>query len=723
MNKLIATCIFLIPFFSYSQSDSSGTHDSLQGRALFLEPVEVRAIRAADNAPFTKTTVTSADIRAVNLGQDIPFILNQTPSVVISSDAGNGIGYTGIRIRGSDASRINMTLNGIPYNDAESQALYFVDLPDLASSVHDVQIQRGIGTSSNGAGAFGATMNFTTNEVITRASAEVNNSVGSYNSWKHTVKVSSGLLAGHFTVDARLSRISSDGYVDRASADLRSLYLSGAYITANSSIRLNILSGHEKTYQAWNGITAEDLKSDRRKNYSGTEKPGDPYANETDNYQQDHAQLFFNHRLHEGLDINTALFYTPGKGYYENYKASQSFGAFGLPNPVFAGDTVQTTDLVRQLWLDNKFFGQILSLQYHREHTSLTVGGGWSRYNGQHYGEVVWADVGFPSNYRYYQVPAHKSDINAYAKFQYRLAPGLETFTDVQYRYIDYYLGGFEANPQLMLSKRYNFFNPKAGLSWTRGSTRWYASYAFAGKEPNRDDFEAGLQEQPRPEKMHDVEAGLERRQSAFGWSANIYYMKYRDQLIPTGKINNVGAYTRVNIPDSYRLGIEMQGNLNLREWLALAGNLALSRNKVIDYQEFYDDYDNGGQKSVFHSSADIAFSPAVVAGATVTIHPFDHATIAIPARYVSRQYLDNSSRSDRSLAPYYVQDLRLAYTLSPKTLRAIDFIFQVNNVFSKRYESNGYTYSYQSGGALVTENYYFPMAPANVMFAVNISL
>lgn len=723
MTKFIISIIFFVPVLLFAQTAPPLNEDSLKRSALFLEPVEVKAIRANENAPFAKTTITRKQIEKINLGQDLPFLINQTPSVVVNSDAGNGIGYTGLRIRGSDATRINMTINGIPYNDAESQGLFFVNLPDLASSVSDIQIQRGIGTSSNGAGAFGATMNFSTNSVNLDPYGELNNSFGSFNTWKHTVKAGSGLINNHFTVDARLSKISSDGFIERAKTDLNSFYLSGAYLTENTSIRLNVLSGKEKTYQAWNGISAEDLKTNRRKNYSGTEKPGTPYDNETDNYQQDHYQLFLNHRFLDRFEFNTAFFLTKGKGYYENYKAGESFGDYGLNDFVAGDDTITNSDLVRQLWLDNDFYGQILSLQYRHNKGLLTVGGGWNRYNGRHFGEVTWAQVGFPLNHRWYDLKAKKTDVNAYAKYEYRLATGLELFADVQYRNIVYDLGGFRYNPTLLIHNRYDFVNPKAGISYSFAGTRMYASYSYAAKEPNRDDYEAGANQQPRPEKMHDVEAGIEKKTSELSWGANFYYMKYRDQLVPTGKINDVGAYTRINIPDSYRTGVEMHANATILPWFDVMANLALSRNKVKNFTEYYDDYDNGGQKTVFHPNSDIAFSPSVVGGAGIEIKPVKNATIALNGKYVGRQYLDNSSSIDRSIDGYYVQDLRLSYAIADKIFKSTTFIFQVNNVFDKKYEANGYTFSYQYGGSLVTENYYFPMAGTNVMFAVNISL
>jgi iron complex outermembrane receptor protein len=724
MQKILVLALLLIPVLAFTQNDSAvRTNDSARRAALYLEPVEIRATRAAENAPFTKTTLTGAELRQQNLGQDLPFLLNQTPSVVINSDAGNGVGYTGLRIRGSDATRINMTINGIPYNDAESQGLFFVNLPDIASSLKDIQIQRGIGTSSNGAGAFGATMNFSTNEANLDSYAEINNSVGSYNTWKHTIRSGSGLINDHFTIDARLSKISSDGYVDRASSDLSSFYVSGAYTANKSSVRMNVFSGKEKTYQAWNGIPQRDLETNRRVNYSGTEKPGIPYENETDNYQQDHYQLFFNHRFSDQIDFNTAFFLTEGRGYYENYKAAQSFGDYGLANFTVGNDTLTETDLVRQLWLDNKYYGQIISMQYKHNRGTFTAGGGWNKYEGNHFGEIPWAAAGVPVNHRWYDLDATKTDVNGYAKYLYRVATGLELFGDVQYRNVTYYIGGFRNNPDLIIDNNYHFVNPKFGVTYSANKFRYYASYSQASKEPNRDDFEAGVTQQPLSEKMHDIEAGIEHRNRTYSWAANIYYMKYKDQLVLTGKINDVGAYARVNIPDSYRAGIELQGSINIASWLHIDGNFTWSSNKVKNFTEYFDDYDAGGQKTIFHKNADISFSPDAVAGATLDFMPFENASVRLISKYVSRQYLDNTSNRERSIDPYFVQDLRLTYNLKKVLFKSTSFVLQVNNLLNTRYESNGYTFSYIYEGATVTENYYFPMAPTNVMFGINISL
>lgn len=718
--------ISAIGFRSYQSTiePSQGkTEFKLERINLFMQPVEVTATRAGEKAPFTKTNISGREIQKLNLGQDLPFILNQSPSVIVNSDAGNGIGYTGIRIRGSDATRINMTINGIPYNDAESQGLFFVNLPDIASSVSNIQIQRGVGTSSNGAGAFGASINFSTNEVNTEAYGEINNSIGSFNSRKHTVRVGSGLINNHFTLDARLSKVSSDGYVDRASSDLQSVYVSGAYLNNTTSIRFNVLAGKEKTYQAWYGIPEDDLKSNRTVNYAGTERPGTPYNNETDNYRQNHFQFFVNHKLNKQLAFNTALFLTPGNGYYEQYKAEEEFAGYGLPDVVHGTDTMSKTDLVRQLWLDNKFYGQVFSLHYKAPKDQLTIGGGWSRYDGNHFGEITWANAGVPDHYRWYDLDAYKTDVNIYSKYQRKLSDKLEAFGDVQYRRILYDIGGFRDNPLLKMRNTYNFFNPKFGITYSDNQYQVYASYSIGNKEPNRDDFEAGQQQQPKPERLHDIELGVERKNAFSSWAATVYYMKYKNQLVLTGKVNDVGSYTRTNIPDSYRAGIELQGQTKFAEWLNGSANITFSRNRLKNFTEYYDDYDNGGQKEIWHDQTDISFSPSVTGAGSLNIIPLKNAEINLFAKYVSRQYLDNTSDKERSLDPYYVQDLRLSYSFKRFLFKETNLILLVNNIFSKEYEPNGYTFSYISGGSITTENYYYPMAGRNFMVALNIKL
>ena len=700
----------------FGQKDST-KRDSF----LLLEPVEVKAIRAGENSPFTKTNLTKKQIEKMNLGQDLPFILNQTPSVVVNSDAGNGVGYTGIRIRGSDASRINVTLNGVPFNDAESQGTFFVDLPDFTSSVGSIQVQRGVGTSSNGAGAFGASVNISTNEVNLKPYAEFNNTYGSFNTWKNTIKVGSGLVSDHFTTDFRLSRISSDGYIDRASSDLRSFYFSTAYLGKKNSLRFNMFSGKEKTYQAWYGVSEADLKTNRTINYAGMERPGEHYDNETDNYKQDHYQFFYNQELTSRLKFNLGIFYIKGKGYYEQYKADQAYADYGLPEPIYGTDTITNTDLVRQLWLDNDFYGNIFSLHYKTDNSQFTLGGGWNRYEGNHYGDVIWAEKGLALTGRWYDLDANKNDLTIYFKQQTKISSLMSVFYDLQYRIVKYDLYGFRDNPDLIIKNKYNFFNPKVGLNFQKNEWSAYLSYSRGQKEPNREDFEAGIDQQPKPEKLNDLEVGIEKRNDKFNVGLTGYYMHYEDQLVLTGKINDVGAYTRTNIPKSYRAGLELVASAKINSWLNAAANFSVSKNKVKDFTEYIDDYDNGLQQINQYSSTDIAFSPNMVGGATINFIPLKNAELSLISKYVGDQYLDNTQNENRKLNAYYTQDARFIYTISKGCLKELNIILQANNVFDKLYEPNGYTFSYYNNGSLTTENYYFPMAGRNFMVGVNL--
>ncbi len=711
---------------------------------LFMQAIEVRPLRADDKAPFTITNLAKKTIEQNNLGQDLPFVLVQTPSVVINSDAGNGVGYTGIYIRGTDATRINMTLNGIPYNDAESQGIYFVDLPDLASSVNSIQVQRGVGTSTNGAGAFGATINISTNEFNEKSYAEINNSYGSFDTWKNTIKLGSGLIGGHLLLDARLSRISSNGFIDRAASTLKSFYVSAAYINYKTSIRFNILSGTERTFQAWNGIPEAKVNGDQAALETEYQDnigilyftPQDSinlfnsgkrtynyftYPNQTDNYRQDNYQLFVNHQLNDFLTLNITGFMTRGIGYYEEYKPQQEYSAYGLTGPVVGSDTITTTDLIRQKWLDNYFYGGLFSLQYKKSNTQLTIGGGGNGYDGQHYGYLIWAaNGGVPNNYKYYNSPADKSDFNFYAKWQHQFALHWSLFADLQYRNIYYNIDGFDENPAIKINQRYQFMNPKLGFTYSGQDWQAYFSYALASHEPNRADFEAGANELPKPETLGDFELGFQKRNGPNFWGATAYYMKYKDQLVLTGKINDVGSYTRTNIPDSYRLGIELEGGIKPISWFSLSGNIALSQNKVLNYTEYIDDYDLGGQKINTYQKTDIAFSPACVSAINLNFFPLKQIELSLLGKYVSQEYLDNTQNENRKLNGYYLQNLRMIYTLPSGILKGSNLIFQLNNAFNTNYEPNGYTYSYIYGGKLTTENFLFPMAGTNFMLAVN---
>jgi len=706
-----------------------------------LTPVEVKAIRAGEKAPFTKTNLSKKEIQKQNLGQDLPFILNQTPSVVVNSDAGNGVGYTGIRIRGTDLTRINVTLNGIPYNDAESQGTFFVDLPDFISSVNSIQVQRGAGTSSNGAGAFGATINMSTNEVNMTPYAELNNSYGSFNTWKNTVKAETGLIGDHFTTDIRLSRIISDGFIDRATSDLKSFYFSTAYLSKKTSLRLNIFSGKEETYQAWNGVPEAKLRNNdtalinhywnnagddflyrtvddslnlfnaepRKYNYF-------TYKNQTDNYTQTHYQLFFNQQLSNDLSFNTAFFLTQGKGYYEESKIREDLATYNL--------SAGRADLVRRLWLDNDFYGGVFSLQYKKDKTQATLGGSYTRYDGNHFGEIIWASINIPKDYRWYQLDALKTDFTVYGKYQYSLTDHWQFFADLQYRKANYTINGFRKNPSLIVKNDYDFFNPKLGLSYSDGKGLFsYLSFSVANKEPNRGDFETGLTQQPKSERLKDWEAGIEKKDKIYSVSATMYYMNYKNQLVLTGMKNDVGEYTRTNVPASYRAGIELQGDIFITSKIKAGANLAISKNKVKNFNEFLDDYDFGGQKTYMYKSTDIALSPNIIGGATFSFIPGENFELSLLSKYISKQYLDNTENEMRKIDAYYLQDARIIYSIKKGWLKQASVIGQLNNIFNKKYEANGYTYSYIYGGKTITENFYYPMAGTNFMIGVNINL
>ena len=696
---------------------------SLNALANNLQPVEVRSLRAAEGAPFTKTNLSKSVIEKANLGYDIPLLLNQLPNVVVNSDAGNGVGYTGIRIRGSDASRINVTLNGVPYNDAESQGTFFVNMPDLLSSATSIQVQRGVGTSSNGPGAFGGGISISTNDYNTQTYTELNNSIGSFNTFKNTLKFGSGLIDNKFTIDARISHISSDGFMDRASSKLIGGYFNAGYFTKNSALRFIVLLGKEKTYQAWYGIPEASLTSNRTQNTAGTEKSGTPYDNETDNYWQNHFQLIYTKTFKNKLLLNNTFYLSKGKGYYEQYKADQTLSNYGLAPILVNGNPITNTDLIRRLWLNNTLFGQTASLQKQKGSSAFTLGGNWSVYPGNHYGDIIWTAAKPDLNHRWYDLDARKIDISSFIKWQYTINPNWKFFTDLQYRFVNYKLIGFRNNPSISLDNQYNFINPKVGISYIKNNWSGYLSYALANKEPNRDDFEAGLTQQPKREQLHDVELNLQNKSIVKGLSAGLtlYGMFYKDQLILTGRINDVGAYTRTNQPYSYRVGAELETRYQFAKG-AINYSLALSRNRIKNFTEYLDDYDNGGQVSINHGTTPISFSPTAIQYLSVGYQPFTNFTTEWMSKYVSAQFLDNSGLANRTLDAFWVNDLRASYRIPfKKTIKEANLIFQVNNVFNSRYEPNGYSFSYYAGARLNTENFYYPMAGRNLMLAVNL--
>ena len=696
----------------------------LTSKDLLTEEFIVAATRASSTTPTTFQTISKEEIAKRNLGQDIPILLNFTPSVVSHSDAGAGVGYTGIRIRGTDQTRINATINGIPLNDAESHGVFWVNMPDFASSVDNVQIQRGVGTSTNGAATFGASLNFQTDTRRDEAYAEVHSGVGSFNTLRNTVKAGTGLLNNRFAVDARLSKINSDGFVDRAFSDLKSFFVSGGYYGENHVLKLNVFSGQEQTYQSWWGLPESKLKEDRTDNYY-------TYENETDNYQQDHYQLIYTGKIGDNWKTNLALHYTYGRGYYEQYREDDDFESYGLSPVEIGGEFIESTDIIRRRWLDNDFYGFVGSVNYISDsgQWDVIIGGGANRYDGDHFGEIIWARVAGDLNIRdrYYDNNAVKDDRNIYAKATFEVSPGLNLFGDLQVRGIDYSFLGVNDDQRIVDGQEsYTFFNPKFGLSYEKGDKTWYASCAVANREPTRSDFtDNPITEIPKPERLNNIEAGIRARSGRFTYNANFYYMDYKDQLILTGQINDVGAYIRENVASSYRAGIELDGAFQLSKQWTLGGNIAFSQNRIDEFTEYIDDYSGSdfSQEAITYSDTDIAFSPNTVASAIIEFTPIKNLSINWLSKYVGQQFLDNTGNDARSLDAFFTNDFRLSYKVQPRFLKSLELNLLVNNIFNEMYEPNGYTFSYfvpgASGRELITENFYYPQAGTNFLLGV----
>ncbi len=718
------------------------------------EEVIVYATRAHDKTPTTFTTVDKPAIAKQNFGQDLPYLLNWTPSVVTTSDAGTGFGYTGVRIRGSDATSINVTINGIPYNDSESLGTFWVDIPDIASSAQSVQIQRGVGTSSNGAGAFGATINLQTNVRNDEPYAEITNSVGflgmfsEYNSRRHTLSFGTGLINNRWILDGRISRIDSEGFIDRATADLSSYYFSAGYYAGKTIIKGVAFGGKERTYQAWYGVPESRLNNDVEGMYITAMNEGwndeqtenllnsdsrtfNPYLypNQVDDYQQDHYQLHFSQRFTDVLNASFALHYTPGRGYYEEYRYDAELEDYGL-DPVIVGDeTVSETDLVRRRWLDNDFYGFTWSFNYANTNLETTFGGGWNRYDGNHFGEIIWAEFSpVPHEYRYYFNNGDKRDFNIFGKANYTFSEKVNGFLDLQYRKISYAANGLENSGAMIdLEKQYSFFNPKAGITFSLGKqSELYGSFSIANREPVRSDFiNAPANRLPRHETLYNTELGARIATERASFNVNAYLMRYEDQLVHTGKLNDVGAAIRTNADDSYRAGIEIQALVNINSKLVWNANVTLSRNKIKEFGEvLYDygpDFDEYNEIVRTFKDTDIAFSPSVITGSGLTYRPVDGLEAAWLFKFVGSQYLDNTSNKDRRLDAYATNDLRVTYTLNPGFARELSFSLLANNVFDKMYSSNGYTWGYLGGGEEYRENYFYPQVGRNFLVMVGI--
>lgn len=703
--KTSAKQLFLSSFLLFSLATLAQEKPKDTTRVNQLEEVLVSAIRVNSKTPVSFSNLSKKEIQNRNLGQDIPVLMNYMPSVVTTSDAGNGVGYTGIRVRGTDATRVNVTINGIPYNDSESHGTFWVNMPDFASSLQSVQLQRGVGTSTNGSGAFGASLNMLTDSYSEKASGEISNSFGSFNTRKHTVKFSTGLLNDHFEIAGRVSTLNSDGYIDRASSDLKSYFLQGTYVGTTTLIKALAFGGNEKTYQSWNGIDGETLLTNRTFNSAGifTDEAGQTrfYDNETDNYQQDHYQLHWNEKLAANWNTNLAFHYTKGKGYYENYKEDGDFSSYGLTPIAINGTSINMTDLIRQKWLDNDFYGTTFSANYQSNKLDFIFGGSYNKYDGNHFGKVIWARYAGPSELgdRYYEDRATKTDGTAFAKANYKVNDQWSLFGDLQIRNVNYKANSNETG---VVNDTFSFFNPKAGLNYTVNSkNNVYFSYARANREPNRTDYEGG---NVKSEKLNDFELGWRYLSDKVQLNTNFYYMAYQDQLILTGTLDDVGNPIRSNSEKSYRLGVEVDAAIVLSSTFSLRPNLTLSRNKNIDLAV-------SGQN---YGTKDISYSPSVLAGNSLIYKPAERLQIIWLQKYVGQQYMNNIESPEAKLADYFINDLNVTYEIKPKSVfNSIIFKGLVNNIFDKKYISNGYMWDIYP--------YYYPQAGANLLAGITL--
>ena len=750
INLKISFIGYLDSSIQINPSQQQSIHIQLKEKLYQTEEIYVTATRAKDNSATTYKNLSKEEISKKNLGQDIPYLLDQTAGVVIGSDAGAGIGYTNMTIRGSDSERINVTLNGIPLNNPESMGSFFVNLPDFASSTQSIQIQRGIGTSTNGAGAFGASLNIQTDALEPKPYVEFNNSYGSFNSWKNTLKVGSGLIKNKYAFNARLSNITSDGFVERAKSNLKSFYIDGGIYSQKHQLKATVFSGKEKTYQAWYGLpqplfqgnlnAIEDYASAmelytpeeiERLKKGGLDYNIYTYDNQTDNYTQTHSHLNYTFKPSVKTSINAALHYTRGLGYYEEFRLYDDLADYGIAL-TDNGSPIENSDLVRRRWLDNHFYGLTYAVQHQvNPILQLTLGGAYNQYLGDHYGNVisVKANEGQDYDHRYYFNDAQKNDFNIFAKADINLNQWLFN-VDLQYRNIDYHSEGDDNKiKNFRFEDKLNFFNPKLGATYfINSNSNFYASYAFASKEPNRKDYvENPANIFPKPEKMQDIEAGYRINQANFSLGANLYAMLYKDQLIPTGKINDVGEPLRMNVEDSYRIGIEADASWAISKLFTWSATAALSQNKIQNFTElvniYNDVWDKIGEQEYHYNSTDIAKSPAVVLSNNLTFKPTDALAISLLSKYVSKMYLDNSSTEERSLKSSLVHHAQATYRFSALGLKNIDLNLLVNNLFNTTYATNGYTWGqiFESKGTRDYYNFYYPQAGTNFLLGLNI--
>lgn len=721
----------------------------LESAPVVMNEITVNSLRASDKSPLNYSDIDKETLEKGNLGQDIPYLLAITPSFVATSDAGTGIGYTDFRIRGTDASRINVTINGVPYNDPDEQGTYWVDIPDFSSSLESVQVQRGVGSSTNGAGAFGANINLQTDNMAVQPSGEADVTMGSFNTQKLTVKAGTGLIGQHWAIDARLSSVKSDGYIDRGWVNMKSYFVQAGYSDDKNSLKLITFGGNEQTYHAWDGVPLDSLATHRTYNpcgYMGVDANGKPlyYQNQTDNYIQTNYQLTGVHVFSPELSLNGAIHYTRGDGYYEEYKQDETLQTYSLSPFTVSGTTVTNSDLVRQKKMGNDFAGLVYSLNYSKNNLSWQLGGAANNYWGNHWGDVVWV-----KNYvgnilpltEYYRSKVNKLDANIYLKGNISITSRWNVYADLQYRYVNYQLNGtndqwdyaIDGMQLLNINKTFNFFNPKAGFYYHPDKHNdIFASVAMAHREPTRTNYTDGsASTAPTYETLYDAEAGYKYHTGEYTFGIDGYLMFYHNQLILTGKINDIGEALTENIPLSFRSGLEFTGSVKPFSWLRWDASVTLSHNRIIGFNEYVDVYDAEqnwvGQQKNYIGNTPIAFSPEVLANSRISFTRGNFEA-GLQSAYVGKQYIDNTGSNDRSLAAYFVNNLRLSYNIPVKGIRGISVTALINNLFNEQYISNAWVYSYyQSDNSGTTQRYndfgFFPQAGINLLAGLTVKL
>jgi len=738
--------------------------DTLIEIAMIFSPIisqefTVTATRADNHTPIVYSTITKKEIEANNVGQDIPELLNQSPSMVSTSDAGTGIGYSYLRLRGFDQTSINVTINGVPVNDAESQNVFWVDLPDIASSAQDIQIQRGVGVSTNGAGSFGGAINLLTDDMNTDPYGQINLGFGSFNTLKGSVKLGTGLIKDHWAINGRLSYLNSDGYIDRSNSNLISYYVSGSYTSNKTAIKILSFGANEITQQAWNGVprvrlendeqgmldyaavsgygpqhTENLLASDRRYNYY-------TWQDEVDNYTQINNQLVLTQEINRNWFFNATLHYTRGFGYFEQFQYQENafddnhFSEYGLADPVIGNDTISTSDFIRQRWLDNHFYGLVASVHYQKKKWKAWLGGALNRYDGQHFGEVIWSSIAttYDVPHRYYDNDATKTDGNIYLRAQYILNENISFYGDVQYRNIHYsFLGIDNSGNALDQEVQLGFVNPKVGLNYqVNQKNRLFISFAVGNKEPNRDDYIISPpNDQPQSQTLFDTELGYTLNIEKLSFETVLYNMQYNNQLIQTGELNDVGEEIRTNVKDSYRRGIELMLTWRPIKWFEWKVNTTLSQNKINNYVEYIDNWETWGKDTLQINQSDLAYSPSVIGGSQLIFRLFDLVKpnqvrsqtlhLNLISKYVGKQFIDNTSDSSRSLDPYFINDIRLNYSLKTRSFNKLEIIVLARNVFNVEYVSNGWVYKYNYEGRTNNIDGLFPQAGINFLIGVN---